>query len=111
MKLGESKWHGALGDRVKAMTHSNLRNGTLREGFPERGGFWAEGRGLCAAVVKKGKIPGAGWEPLFSPTTLIHHYLGIFQILAKLEVGRRRRGDCKQASPIPMPSFLLAACN
>lgn len=77
------------------------------------GGFGAGRHGEAMGNTLRGtregaEIPGAGDEPLFSPATLIHHYLGIFRILAKSKVGR---GGCEHAFPIPLPSFLLPVCN
>lgn len=90
-----------------------VRCGGMRP-FPGRGGRFGAGRhgeamGNTLRGTREGaEIPGAGDEPLFSPATLIHHYLGIFRILAKSKVGR---GGCEHAFPIPLPSFLLPVCN
>lgn len=83
------------------------------QGTGRRGGFGAGRHGEAMGNTLRGtregaEIPGAGDEPLFSPATLIHHYLGIFRILAKSKVGR---GGCEHAFPIPLPSFLLPVCN
>lgn len=84
-------------------------------GVPEMGGVTGRPTGNTPVRHPAGggegaEIPGAGDEPLFSPATLIHHYLGIFRILAKSKVGRGG-GGCKHAFPIPLPSFLLPVCN
>lgn len=62
-------------------------------GVPKMGGVTGRATGNTPVRRPAGggegaEIPGAGDEPLFSPATLIHHYLGIFRILAKSKVGR-----------------------
>lgn len=61
------------------------RRGTSREGA---GKYPRQAPRQRPAGPGGSRHAGAGHEPRFSPATLIHHYLGTFQILAKSKVGR-----------------------